>query len=173
MIQVEMSEFMESPRKSLHRKSTAKPQLQSFQEAIGPVLVLGQCFGSMPVEGILSKDIGNLKFRWNSLRTIYSIVFLTCGTIESCMAVRRLLRLGFNINFAETMIFFVSSMGRAFVLFQMARKWNMFMKFWSQCENVFLHSPYENLKGWSLGRKIRISSVCLVLLLIGNYENLN
>ena len=90
MIQVEMLKFIDSPRKSVNRIPSAKP-LKSFQEAVGPILVIGQCFGSLPVEGILSKDIANLKFRWKSFRTIYSIIFLICGTIESAMAVRRLL----------------------------------------------------------------------------------
>ncbi|CAO1403379.1 unnamed protein product [Diamesa serratosioi] len=165
MIQVDMLDFLETPKKSVHRKSSAKLQLMSFQEAIGPILFIGQCFGFMPVDGILSKDIGNLKFRWKSLRTIYSIIFLICGTVESCMAVRRLLRLGFNIHFAETMIFFVSSMARAYSLFQIARKWKMMMKFWAQCENVFLNPPYEDLKGWCLAQKIRFSAVFLILLL--------
>lgn len=125
----------------------------------------------MPVKGILSKDIANLKFRWKSLRTIYSMVFLVFGTAESCLAVRRLLRKGFNINFGETMIFYIFSMARAFSLFQMARKWEMIMTFWTQCEKVFLYSPYENLKGWSLSQKIRFLSVLLMLLIFGNLNN--
>lgn len=46
----------------------------SFQEAIGPILVIAQCFGVMPVVGVKSRLASELRFKWNSLRTIYSYI---------------------------------------------------------------------------------------------------
>ncbi|XP_031638769.1 gustatory receptor for sugar taste 64f-like [Contarinia nasturtii] len=45
----------------------------SFRDAIWPFLIVGQIFGVMPVLGVKSHLIDNLKFKWTALRTVYSI----------------------------------------------------------------------------------------------------
>lgn len=135
----------------------------SFHQSIGTVLTYGQFFGMLPVDGVLAKDESVLKFRWKSLKTIYSMAFLFFGTVESCLGVRRLLRLGFNINFAEGLLFFVTAMIRAFMIFRLARNWNAIMKKWKMCEDAFLKPPYR-VKGWSLGTKVKVISGIVALL---------
>lgn len=51
----------------------------SFNEAIGPVLAMGQFFAVMPVIGVQLGSVSKLRYSWKSMRTIYSIVvfFLT------------------------------------------------------------------------------------------------
>lgn len=51
----------------------------SFQEAIGSILALAQCFGVMPVVGIKSKSASCLEFQWKSFRTIYSLIAILLG----------------------------------------------------------------------------------------------
>lgn len=53
----------------------------SFQEAIGSILSLAQCFGVMPVVGITSKSAAQLKYQWKSFRTIYSCLVILYGLI--------------------------------------------------------------------------------------------
>lgn len=128
--------------------------------------MIGQIFGIMPIDGIMGKDIGCLKFRWTSLRTIYSIFFLTSGSIEAAMVVVRLVRMGLSVNYAGGILFFVSSMVRGIMLFQMARKWKTIMEVWTQCEYVFLRPPYKELKGWSLSMRIRVIGILIILMSI-------
>lgn len=45
----------------------------SFREAIWPLLVVGQCFGVMPVIGV-SGDISEHQFKWKSFRTLFSLL---------------------------------------------------------------------------------------------------
>lgn len=45
-----------------------------FQEAVGSILAMAQCFALMPVVGVKSAKASNLKFQWTSFRTIYSFV---------------------------------------------------------------------------------------------------
>lgn len=47
---------------------------ESFEVAIGSVLVFAQFFGVMPVIGVKSNCASELHFKWNSRRTIYSII---------------------------------------------------------------------------------------------------
>lgn len=53
----------------------------TFHEAIWPVLIFAQLFGVMPVSGIRSRSVAELKFKWNSKRSIYS--WITAGILLS------------------------------------------------------------------------------------------
>lgn len=137
----------------------------SFHNSVGPALMFGQFFGAIPVCGVLAKDEESVKFKWLSVRTIYSMLFLLCGTIESSLGTRRFLRLGFNVHFAEGLMFFITAMIRAFMFFQLAREWSTIIKYWRKCEEPFLSEPYT-VKGWSLRKKIRVVFFFLVSLSI-------
>lgn len=117
----------------------------------------------IPVDGILSDDENQIQFRWKSLKTIYSMFFLFCGTVESCFGTRRLLRLGFNIGSAEGLMFFILAMVRAFIFFRLARKWKNIVKMWRKSEQVFLYEPYR-VRGVSLKIKLRVMFAILVSL---------
>lgn len=142
----------------------------SFHQSVGFALTYGQCFGMLPVDGVLAYDENQVKFRWKSIKTIYSMVFLFCGTVESYLGISRLLRLGFKINFAEGLLFFIAAILRASMLFRLARKWNFFIKRWRECEDPFLKAPYR-IKGWSLSRKINILFAILALLSISKLKS--
>lgn len=114
----------------------------------------------IPVDGISSRDECQVQFRWKSLKTIYSLTFLFCGTVESCLGTRRLLRLGFNIRYVDELMFFVLAMVRSFVFFRLARNWKEIVEMWRKCENVFLQEPYR-VKGFRL--KVRVRVVFTVL----------
>lgn len=135
----------------------------SFHQSIGYALAYGQIFGLLPADGILATDESQVEFRWKSIKTIYSTLYLLCGTLESCLGIRRLLRLGFKINFAEGLLFFISAMVRAFILFRLARHWKKIIKRWRDCEDVFLRAPYH-VKGWSLRRRIIVMFFILAAL---------
>lgn len=140
---------------------TKEQRQESFHQAVGPALFLGQLFGMLPVDGVLAKDEKKLQFRWKSPVTFYGVFFLLIGTIESSVGTRRLVRLGFNIHFAEGFFFFITSMIRAFILFHLARHWKEIIAKWRQNEDVFLREPYKNNK-WSLSSQIRvIFTVCV------------
>lgn len=48
-----------------------------FHFAIKNVLVMAQIFGLLPVYGIKDQNIENIKFKWLSYKTIYSIVIFS------------------------------------------------------------------------------------------------
>lgn len=156
-----------------HSVTVVKPKNEetrssTFHEAVGPCMAYGQFFGMIPVDGILADDESQLEFRWKSLKTIYSMTFLLCGTVESCLGTRRLLRLGFNMHYVEGLMFFLLAALRGFLFFHLAKKWKEIMKFWQKCENVFLHEPYR-VKGFNLKVKIRVVFAVLTVLSISKF----
>lgn len=155
------------PTKKNDEEKKSETENPSFHQSVGPMLVYGQLFGMLPVDGVLSKDESQVSFRWKSIKTIYSMMFLFCGTVESCLGIRRLLRLGFKVNFAEGLLFFIMAVVRAFIFFNLARHWKEFIGRWRMNEDVFLRTPYR-VKGWSLGMQLRVIFCFLAFLSIGN-----
>jgi Trehalose receptor len=150
-------------------KSKLKPtKNMSFHRIIGPCLVYGQVFGMLPVNNVRLDDENKLEFRWFSFKTVYSMIFLFCGTAESCLGVLRLLRRGLSIQHFEALIFFILAVVRAFIFLNLAKNWKKIMVMWKKCESPFLTSPYR-IKGWSLISRIRVTFVVLALLSFGNY----
>lgn len=129
---------------------------ESFHQAIGPCLLFSQIFGMLPVYGLLDRDEKNLKFQWKSLRTFYAIVFLFFGGIDSGTGIRRFFRLGFNIKFAEALLFFISGIMKAAFVLNTARNWREIMMKFHELEKPFLHFPYERKSGLSLKLKVRL-----------------
>lgn len=128
----------------------------SFHQAVGPCLVYGQLYGMMPVNGVMTNDEKELEFRWFSLRTIYAIAFIFCGSADSFLGVLRLMQRGFGVFSFEALIFFALCVIRAVIFFHLATKWKKIIAKWRKCEEPFLSSPYE-VKGWSLSRRVRVS----------------
>lgn len=127
----------------------------SFHDAVGPILKVAQVFAMMPVDGTTAKDISNIKFHWKSLKTIYSLLFLFCGTIECLLCFRLLIKTGMSLEMSNSLFFFFISMMGAFFLFKMAMNWENLMKLWYENEKVFLKFPYK-ISGTTLKRRIRL-----------------
>jgi gustatory receptor len=144
------------------RKSSSSTRILSFHEAAGTMLFFSQFFGLFPIENIRNRDENKMKFSWISLRTFYSLTFLAFGTAESTLAVRRILRFGFNLGMAQGLFFFIFSMLRAYIIFNINLKWTRIIKYWMKCERPFLSYPYAET-GWCLKKKCRIIfAYCLV-----------
>lgn len=122
----------------------------------------------MPCENVLQPDERKLDFQWKSKKTIYSLIFLAMGSIESIVGVRRLIRLGFNIHFVESLLFFITAMIKAILMFHLGRKWKEIMIKWKNFESTFLQSPYEKHDGWRLKTKLRVVGVIILCFVLGN-----
>lgn len=83
----------------------------SFQEAVGTVLAVVQFFGIMPVIGVTSDSASKLRFQWNSIRTIFSVLCfaITVGYTLLCirfvfvneLSLDRMGKLNINYKFPE------------------------------------------------------------------------
>lgn len=126
----------------------------SFHDAIWPIFRVAQVFALMPVDGINAKDISSINFRWKSAKTLYSLAFLFCGTIECLLCLRVAIKGGLSLGLSNAFSFYVISMMGAFFIFKLATKWHNLMKLWYESEKVFLKYPYM-IRGISLKRRIR------------------
>lgn len=140
----------------------------SFHDAIGPVLLLSQFFGIMPVDNINSKDVSKIDFRWKSVKTVYSLVFLIFGSIECLLCLRLLFTHGMTLAGSSSLSFYFISIVGAICLFNLATKWKRLMQFWYKIEKIFLKAPYI-VNGWPLKRKIRVWAATIGFLALSNW----
>lgn len=55
---------------------------QNLQKSLKIVTILANCFGLLPVDGITSDCTKNLKFKWKSLKVVYTVFLLLFGSVR-------------------------------------------------------------------------------------------
>lgn len=117
----------------------------------------------MPIYGMLNKKIDQIKFRWLSIRTFLSLLFIFTAAVEVVLAMCRISSSGLNFNTFGILFYFFYTLLETIFLFLLAREWNYFIKYWSKKEMVFLREPYI-IKGYRLKTKIRVTVFILLFL---------
>lgn len=147
-----------------------EPLKGSFHDAIGPILLVSNFFGMMPVDNVNSKDIADIDFQWKSVKTIYSLTFIICGSIECLLCFRLSMYRGMTLGYMSSLSFYFTSMFGAVYLFNFATNWKRLMKLWYKSEKIFLKAPYT-VNGWPLKRKIRVWATTIGFLALSNWFN--
>lgn len=94
-----LTRFFQTPKKVEPQTKTQYryKNEKSFHKSMAFVLILAQCFGQLPIQGITSPDVQALQFKWKSWRTLYSILICIGATFVSLMQVVKLLTRGMNL----------------------------------------------------------------------------
>lgn len=143
---------------------------ESFEDAFHPVLKISQFFGAFPLEF----DCDNpkqTKFRWKSVKVIYNLIFLFCGTIECLLSLRLAVKDGaISLSGSSGFTYLFVSIFGSFLMLNIARKWPELMIKWKKCENVFVTDSVYNMPGLSLKRKIWFWASIVGLLAFRKWE---
>ncbi|PNF29870.1 hypothetical protein B7P43_G09535 [Cryptotermes secundus] len=111
----------------------------SFQRALCPLLVAGQCFALMPVSGLTGHDASTLRFRWRSPRVAYSVLSLVGILLHLYFCLRELCtahRVTYSAC-APAVFFAVTFLATIFFMF-LARKWPQIVSEWQTVEHTML-----------------------------------
>ena len=137
----------------------------SFHQAFGPVLFTGQLFAIMPVEGILAKNVNNVKFKFVSLRTMYSLMSCLFILINFSLFVRYIIKNdNYNIDTISTVLYFLVILLELFFFFRLGTQWPKIIKKWNRKENNFLSDPYRMNFETNLKTKIRFVAFTFMFL---------
>lgn len=117
----------------------------------------------MPIYGMLNKKIDQTKFRWLSIRTFLSLLFIFTAFFEVVLGICRIYSTGLSFTTFGIFFYFSYTLLETIFLFLLAREWNYFIKYWSKKEMVFLREPYI-IKGYRLKTKIRVTAFILLFL---------
>ncbi len=129
----------------------------TFLEAMTPILIVAQFFGVMPLHGVLSKSYRDLNFRWNSIRTVYSILCIVGIGSMALLNCVLLLKFGFDFQQFVVLIFFIENFLGLIFFFNIARSWRVLMQHFCKVEDKITPFRSNRLK-YNLRYKIAIVS---------------
>lgn len=153
-----------------------------FREAIWPFLVIGQFFGVLPVIGVRSPSLAELQFKWESIRTFYSLavatlllsysLFVIWQTCNDAIDISSICKCNFRIGFSRlpnwsefilaALVFYVLNTYAYISLLDLARKWPKLMKRWDLTESILPHFRYQRQHAHFIW-KIRFISIAILL----------
>ncbi|XP_073838971.1 gustatory receptor 5a [Musca autumnalis] len=141
----------------------------SFHEAIGPVLVMAQCFCLMPVRGVRSKTVKGLSFRWLSFRTSYCLVYMVLTVADTLLTLNLVRHAELDVRNIEPLVFHTTILLASIGFLRLASKWPKLMRRWQQVERQLpaYHSWQEREE---LSK--RIKAVTFVLITMSLTEHL-
>ncbi|XP_076270010.1 gustatory receptor for sugar taste 64e-like isoform X1 [Rhynchophorus ferrugineus] len=104
-----------------------------FYDNIRFALMLSQVFGVMPLHN-LSTNIQEVKFKWISWKTVYSLVHVLCILSMSVFCIVKLAVYGFVIDETAITCFYLSNTFAAVHFIYLAKKWEKILKEFSYVE---------------------------------------
>lgn len=142
----------------------------------------------MPVMGITSPHWSQLKFKWKSLRTAYSMFFISYSLMITLFFLKFMLRLGVDAGifgksrhivtifvsnfqlqlFSVGMVFFSYCTSVGVVFLGIASQWPEAMKMWHEHEKGLLKSEYK-ITGWKLSKKLNVTAMVILVLALGKF----
>lgn len=170
-------------KRTLYPKTTQ----MSFYNASSPIILFGQFFGQMLVYNISSASPYDLGFKWSSLRTIYSIVFLIFVFLYICCDIHYFMLNGMSLNLSGinllifnwkgikehklflisgSIIFHVVCFASTIILFWLAINWRKVMVYWTTHEQVFLNLPYQTTNR-TLSFRLNVITGLMLLMTFG------
>ncbi|XP_018319394.1 gustatory receptor for sugar taste 64f-like [Agrilus planipennis] len=129
------------------------------------ILILSQICAFIPVDGI-SGCPHDLKFRWRSYKTIYTLLVLLLQTIYTLITIIYATKNEKNFNSFVLVLWNFRCVLSLIAFLKVAQKWPRFMQEWSEMELFMIDYP----SFLNLNRNLRIKSI--VFLLPGLFEHL-
>nr|CAD7444096.1 unnamed protein product [Timema bartmani] len=148
-----------------YKEKSAKNK-NSFLVAIRSAMIAGQCFALLPVYGITSGDASALRFRWLSLRTVYSL-FMSGGSLMSAVfCFMKMTNDGYSFsNFACTFFFACASV-TVLLFLRLATRWPEVARRWEMVELAMRDYGYPRRM------RLKLTSLTVVVLVIAAGEHL-
>lgn len=134
----------------------------SFNHLGLPVIFIAQLFGVLPVGGILSSNVRNVKFRWLRVRVLLSGIVIVGASLELCLSIANFsgVDVSLNVGMIAFLIYAGSILLGQLYFVRLATGWPRLIRRWLRSEAVFLRPPYMQMRGddssYSCGRRFGI-----------------
>lgn len=123
------------------------------------VLMIAQIFAILPLTGLNSKDVFNLKFKFKSIRTGYSLLIFILLSIYSVIIIIWALQKRISFDRITPVLFSLITTFIILCFIQLAKKWPNLMIKWMEVERTL--PKFENGK---VSRKIKFISLTVMIL---------
>ena len=135
----------------------------SFHEAIGPILVLAQCFGVMPVQGVREKFASNVTFNWKSFRVFFAL-FITWSMFgETLSTIYWTFSQRVEFGKLIQLVFYLTNCLSFICFYFLAKKWPALILMWQNVEKNLpqLDTQFDKVQ---LAKKIRTIAIVILSL---------
>nr|XP_014092182.2 gustatory receptor for sugar taste 64a isoform X1 [Bactrocera oleae] len=138
-------------------------RLDIFHRAVGPILIIGQCFSLMPVQGVGQPNPRHVRFSFRTLRVMITLIFLIASSALNLAMMKHLARIGVNAKNLVGVVFFTCVQSSTILFFSLAQRWPRLIRFWTRTEMIFIRKPYETPKR-DLSTRVRRAAVTIIFL---------
>ncbi|KAK5646352.1 hypothetical protein RI129_004816 [Pyrocoelia pectoralis] len=107
----------------------------SMHRSLSFMLSLFQCFGIMPIYGINNKNSRKIRFRWKSIRFIYSICNASAALVCAIFCCIQFTRTGIVLDKSATLTFYLCNFFGVLCFIRVAHNWGKLIQEWSIVEN--------------------------------------
>lgn len=107
-----------------------------FYDATRPIFIFAQIFAVMPVDGLFSRNVNRLNFRWTSLHAIHTGIVCFGLVIFSGFSLFHVFSKKLTIQNSSPIVFYLSNLYSMFSFMFVARKWPYVMQYWSNVETT-------------------------------------
>ncbi|XP_049822393.1 gustatory receptor for sugar taste 64f-like [Aethina tumida] len=137
-------------------------QKSSFQENIKFFIIIGQCFGLMPLEGITNKNVRELKFTWKSWKFLYCLYNISGAFVTMIFCCIKFTMYGLTIDELAPFMFYVWNFFAGVQMIQICRNWTHLLKEWSIVEmSMRNYSFIFNLKRKFVSISLLVMTIAL------------
>ncbi|CAD7003822.1 unnamed protein product [Ceratitis capitata] len=117
--------------------------MDTFHRAVGPILIIGQCFSLMPVLGVGQPNPRHVRFSLKTVRVMITLLFLVASTTLNLSMIKHLAKIGVNAKNLVGVMFFTCVQSSSILFFSLAPRWPRLIRFWTRTEMIFIRKPYE------------------------------
>ncbi|XP_055543533.1 uncharacterized protein LOC129729077 [Wyeomyia smithii] len=116
-------------------EATMKP-LNSFNEAMRPVILTFQLMGTFPMSGLFQRDSLAIRFKWFSIQTVVSLVFVMVGLLMCYIEYERLEKVGVNARNIIGILFYIDTVIIMALMVNLARRWRSLATKWRYVDSI-------------------------------------
>ncbi|XP_018783856.1 PREDICTED: gustatory receptor for sugar taste 64a [Bactrocera latifrons] len=138
-------------------------RLDIFHRAVSPILIIGQCFSLMPVQGVSQPNPRHVRFSFKTLRVLITLIFLVASSALNLAMMKHLARIGVNAKNLVGVVFFTCVQSSTILFLSLAQRWPRLIRFWTRTEMIFIRKPYETPKR-DLSTRVRRAAITIIFL---------
>ncbi|XP_055605233.1 gustatory receptor for sugar taste 64a-like [Uranotaenia lowii] len=142
--------------------------MAKFNMSMVSAFVAFQLFGIFPVMGIRKRDPLDLRFKWTSFRTIFSLLITTVGIVMFYIELERLDKVGANAINTIGIVFYGTTVISMFLMINLARKWRPLAVRWELYDRSLVNERL--VSGTKLSSIVRLLTA--IFIVAGFFEHL-
>ncbi|KAK5638896.1 hypothetical protein RI129_013191 [Pyrocoelia pectoralis] len=139
---------------------------QQFFKSIAFVVILGQIFGIMPLNGVKGSNERCIHFKWRSWKVLYTLLIVIGSLFCTCMSIYQIVTKESNMGLVSAVMFYMNSVVVHLLFISLAKNWAYIMRKW-RVVDIGMRSY-----GWPCNLDVRLKLMSAVILFCATLEHL-